>query len=126
MEKFSVITNNSIVKDKFINMDMIFMECELVDILKYVRDKVHLGYILLSHPLAGSVKPNETPYKSVLISKNKYKEIDLVSLRIIEDSIEMSEKLIRDRKMRKWPERIIKDFAIIDLDLISSAIESAY
>ena len=126
MEKFSIVTNNYGVKDKFVDMDMIFMECELVDILKYVRDKVHLGYILLSHPLAGSVKPNETPYKSVLISKNKYKKIDLVSLRIIEDSIEMSEKLIRDRKMRKWPERIIKDFSIIDLDLISSAIESAY
>jgi hypothetical protein len=126
MEKFSIVTNNFMVKDKFINIDMIFMECELVDILKYIRDKVHLGHILLSHPLAGSVKPNETPYKSVLISKNKYKEIDLVSLRIIEDSIEMSEKLIRDRKMRKWPEKIIKDFSIIDLDLISSAIESAY
>jgi len=27
--------------------------------------------------------------------------------------------------MRKWPDRILKDFSLIDNDLITSAIESA-
>jgi hypothetical protein len=125
MIKFIIVTNNYAVEDKFANMDVKSIDGELVDVLKYVRDKVHIGYILLSHPLAGSVKPNETPYKSILISKNKYEGTDMQSLSIIEDSIGMTEKLIKDRKMRKWPERIIKDFSIIDLDLIAGAIESA-
>jgi len=125
MEKFIIVTNNYLVRDKISDLEIKFLEREVIDVLKYVRDQVHIGYKLLSHPLGGSVKPNETPYKSVMISKRKYNEMDMDSLRIIEESIQMTEKLLRDRKMRKWPEKIINDFAIIDLDLISGAIESA-
>jgi len=93
--------------------------------MKFVRNKVHLGHRLLSHPLAGSIKPNETPYKSILISQKKEKNLNYDSLKIIEDSIQMTESLIRNKKMRKWPDRILKDFSLIDNDLIRSAIESA-
>ena len=37
----------------------------------------------MTHPLSGSVKPKETPYKSVLISERKEK-VDGESVRLIE------------------------------------------
>lgn len=125
MQKYLIVTNNLSVKDKFSEYKVKYLNDSLIGILFYLRDSIHLGYKLLSHPLAGSVKPNETPFKSVLLSEEKVNGIDMQSLTIIENSIKMAEKLIADKSPRKWPERIIKDFSVIDLDLISSAIESA-
>ena len=34
-----------------------------------VRELVHMGHELYTHPIAGSVKPNETPYKSIVVDK---------------------------------------------------------
>ncbi|HKL41152.1 MAG TPA: GrdX family protein [Clostridia bacterium] len=125
MGKFMIITNNKLVLDNFKNESTQYLEKDLLDIMKYVRNKIHFGHRLLSHPLAGSIKPNETPYKSILISQKKEKNLNYDSLKIIEDSIQMTESLIRNKKMRKWPDRILKDFSLIDNDLIRSAIESA-
>jgi hypothetical protein len=36
-------------------------------VLLTVRDHIHSGARLLTHPQAGSVKPYETPYRSVLV-----------------------------------------------------------
>jgi mRNA-degrading endonuclease YafQ of YafQ-DinJ toxin-antitoxin module len=125
MGKFMIITNNKLVSDNFKSESTCYLEKDLLEVMKFVRNKVHLGHRLLSHPLAGSVKPNETPYKSILISQNKEKNLDYGSLKIIEDIIQMTESLIKDKKMREWPDLILKDFALIDNDLITSAIESA-
>jgi hypothetical protein len=125
MGKFMIITNNQLVLDHYKNKSVTFLEEDLLELMKFVRNKIHLGHHLLSHPLAGSIKPNETPYKSILISQEKEKSLDYKSLKIIEDSIQMTESLIRNKKMRKWPDRILEDFSLIDYDLITSAIESA-
>jgi hypothetical protein len=125
MRKFMIITNNKLVVDNYKSETTCYLEKDLLEIMKFVRNKVHLGHRLLSHPLAGSIKPNETPYKSILISQKEEKNLDYDSLKIIEDSIQMTESLIKNKKMRKWPDRILKDFSLIDNDLITSAIESA-
>ncbi len=59
--------------------------------MSYVRDKVHEGHELATHPLSGSVKPNETPYKTIMISEKKG-VLDFNSLKIIEDSIATAKK----------------------------------
>ncbi|MGM0380221.1 MAG: GrdX family protein [Bacillota bacterium] len=125
MEKFIVVTNNPKVKKEFKDLDVKFLKKDLLEVLTYVRDKIHNKHKILSHPLAGSVKPNETPFKSILISKQPMDKLDMDSLKIIEGSIQVAKKLFRDKSTRKWPERILKDFSVIDLDLISSAIDSA-
>ena len=125
MEKFTIITNNRLVLKKYNTLDIQLLEKDLLEVMKFVRNKVHLGHKLLSHPLAGSIKPNETPFKSILISQNKEDSLDYQSLNIIEESIQMTESLIKSKKMREWPSHIIDDFLLIDLDLITSAIESA-
>jgi hypothetical protein len=120
-----IITNNVLVHDKYNKkMDIIYLEnYSYLDILKFVRDKIHQGHKLLTHPLSGSVKPNETPFKTIAISTDKGK-LDLESLSIIEDSIVAAKKLIDCKKTPKWTEEILDDFRVIDFHLINGAIES--
>lgn len=121
--KAIIITNNTLVKEKFNDRPLEYVDGSLYDVLLNVRDYIHKGHELLTHPLSGSVKPNETKFKSVLISK-KNNGLDYDSLAIIEDSIKMTEKLLKDNKVRRWPDKILHDFMVIDLDLITSGIES--
>ncbi|MEW9123518.1 MAG: GrdX family protein [Thermotaleaceae bacterium] len=120
-----LVTNNSMVfadyKDR---IDVIyFSEYSYLDVLYYVRDRVHEGYYLLSHPLSGSIKPNETPYKTVMIKGNN-KQLDLDSLSIIEGSIETTKKFISNKARPQWTKKILQDFQLIDYYLIQAAIDS--
>ena len=122
--KAVVITNNLKVKQKYDKeYNVEFVDGSLLDVLIMVRDRIHEGHKLLTHPLAGSIKPNETPYKSVLISCNKG-DLDLDSLLMISSNIETVQKFINIKRPIEWKEKILEDFMVIDLDLISSGIES--
>ena len=67
-----IITNNPLVvrclSDYY---EIEYHEISFREILVKVRDLVYEGYELRTHPIAGSVKPNETPYKSIVLSKKK-------------------------------------------------------
>lgn len=122
IEPAIAITNNKMVLDELgSSMEVLYTEGTLMDVLILSRDYVHKGYRLLTHPLSGSVKPNETPYKTVLISKTNGKTIDMESLSIIESSIHTSEKLLKDKGTPKWSQKLLEDFRLIDFDLIMSA-----
>ncbi|RKD29098.1 GrdX family protein [Thermohalobacter berrensis] len=122
MKKF-VITNNPLVKEKLSEyIEINYFDITYLDILKKVRDKVHKGYKLLTHPLSGSLKPNETPYKSIIIGHNNDK-LDMESLMIIESSIQTAEKFIKDKNTPNWNEKILKDFQVIDISLIEQLVK---
>ena len=66
-----IVTNNPMVRERYSQQyDLKYEETSFVGVLKQVRDLVHRGYRLLTHPLSGSIKPNETPYKSVLLEES--------------------------------------------------------
>ena len=118
-----IITNNKYVYEKYkdnfeVNFDENFT---YLDVLEYVRDRVHEGHELTTHPLSGSVKPNETPYKTIMISDEKG-VIDFNSLKIIEDSIATAKKFTNNMPTPNWPESILDDFRVIDLSLIENVI----
>lgn len=119
-----IITNNKLVFEKYKNTyQVVFDEnFSYLDVLEYVRNKIHEGHILVTHPLSGSIKPNETPYKTIMISKKKESSVDFNSLVIIEDSIATAKKFLKDKPTPNWPERVLEDFKIIDLSLIENAI----
>ncbi|HEY8363776.1 MAG TPA: GrdX family protein [Tissierellaceae bacterium] len=119
-----IITNNKLVYDKYKDiMEVDYKEdFTYLQILEYVRDKIHLGHELLTHPLSGSVKPNETPYKTVMISKEKG-NLDTRGLLIIEDAIATVKKFLANRPVPNWPERVLDDFRVIDLSLIENVID---
>lgn len=122
--KSILITNNKYVYDKYKDkFEIVYDEnFTYLDVLEYVRNQVHDGHELLTHPLSGSVKPNETPFKSVIISEKKG-VLDFNSLKIIEDSIATYKKFQSIRPTFDWPEGILDDFMVIDLSLIDNAIE---
>lgn len=120
-----LITNNNMVNEKYSDeMTLIYLDdLDLLKVLEVVRDKIHLGHELLTHPLSGSIKPNETPFKSVIIS-DEIGTVNFESLRIIEESIATARKFLDQKKIRNWPDRILDDFRVIDFSLIVSGIES--
>jgi len=94
-----------------------YLDGSYFDVLVLVRDYVHKGHKLLTHPLSGSVKPKETPYKSIVISAAA-EGLDMQSLSIIEESIACYEKFV-DRSV---PESALTDFMEIDCSLIESVV----
>lgn len=120
---FIIMTNNPLVRDRYRGQYSVeYQDGIYMDLLVRVRDKVHAGHKLLTHPLSGSVKPNETPYKSVMISQ-KRGTMDLESLSIIEEAIVTCRKF--PVKYDGLPQRVLEDFQLVDLTLIDSAIPSA-
>lgn len=118
-----LITNNKLVydeyKDKF---EVIYnSDFDYLSILEMVRNKIHEGYQLLTHPLSGSIKPNETPYKSILISNNK-SVLDVSGLMIVEESILTAKKFLNNKKTPDWTEKVLDDFRVIDYSLISNVL----
>jgi len=119
-----IITNNNKVYEKYkSDYKVYYKECSFKEILLYVRDRIHEGHILLTHPLSSSIKPNETPYKSVLISDYK-KSLDYKSLTIIENAILTYDKFKKDKDYTvELTDRIMDDFKIVDLSIIENAIK---
>ena len=94
-------------------------EGDYMQVLTFARDYIHAGHTLLTHPLAGSVKPNETPYKSVMVTTEK-KQLNFESVKIIEESIYTCKKFVTTAKNDQSEVDI--DFQYIDFSLIESAI----
>lgn len=119
-----IITNNGYVYEKYKDsMEIMYKEdFTYLQILEFIRDKVHKGHKLLTHPLSGSIKPNETPYKTIMISKEKG-SLDEDSLRIIEDSIATAKKFQSNKPTPNWVESVLDDFRVIDLSLIENVID---
>ena len=68
--EFIIITNNPLIVEKLGQEYTVeYEDISYEDTLKKVRNYVYKGHELLTHPLSGSVKPNETPYKSVMVSE---------------------------------------------------------
>ncbi|MCL1992716.1 MAG: GrdX family protein [Spirochaetes bacterium] len=117
-----VITNNPMVRDKA-NMPaglykIEFFDTDYLGVLKTARDKVHLGHALLTHPLSGSVKPGETPYKTVIVSGDTG-QLDEKALSIIEESIQTCLKLATGGGAGKAVrEDLLADFQLVDYSLV--------
>jgi hypothetical protein len=116
-----IITNNPMVLETVSNIPVEFVDGDFVSVLTKVRDYIHKGHKLLTHPLSGSIKPNQTPYKTIMISET-VQGLDNESLMIIENAIIKTNDLLKIRKPQ-WNEKILKDFQLIDYDLIKAAIK---
>lgn len=101
--------------------EVMYREVGYEEILKVARDEIHQGAVLLTHPLSGSVKPKETPYKSMLVRAGK--GLDEESVQIIESAIQTCQKF--QDKWGMFSEDVCKDFQLIDWGLIEGAMSSA-
>lgn len=121
MEKKVIITNNDWVLYKYKeNFNVVYIDGTFKDVLIAVRDRLHMGYELLTHPLGGGVKPGETPYKSIMVSDDK-KNISFSSIYTIENAIITYDKFNKN-KLKFINDKIAEDLKLIDLTVLESAL----
>ncbi len=121
--KYLIITNNPSVWESYNSKFCTeFVEGAYIDVLVKVRNKIHEGSQLITHPLMGSVKPNETPYRSIILQNGS--NTDMQSVEIIESSIESCLRFQKDRPTPNWSDKVLKDFQFVDIRLFESAISS--
>ncbi len=116
-----VITNNPSLAhgDHIIHLG----EAGVLAVMKEVRGYLHKGHRLLTHPLAGSVKPNENPYKSIVITRQPG-ILDFESVSILEGAIKLAERMLRESPQRQLPAQVLADLALIDHSLLTAGLES--
>jgi hypothetical protein len=122
-----VVTNNPLVRDRMPtnNLRLIWVEGEYEEVLRTVRNRVHLGHQLLTHPLAGSVKPYETPYRTVLLSAEPT-SLHLHSLSILEQAFTLLASFKGEKgglgSLRTYREEHLPDLQLVDYSLMEAAI----
>ena len=88
LEKAILITNNDRVEKKYKGtLQVIFAE-SYEEVLIRTRDMVYDRHVLLTHPQASSLKPNQTPYRSVVVYP-KGEEDNTKDILLIEKCLEV-------------------------------------
>ena len=120
---YLILTNNPMVKEHLEGRGRFTIRFEpersFREILVEARDLVYAGHILYTHPLAGSVKPNETPYKSLIVSVEPH-GFDADHAELMANAIAVFDKF----RPIGWEleERILRDFQLIDYSLLCGAL----
>ncbi|MDR1977972.1 MAG: GrdX family protein [Synergistaceae bacterium] len=123
-----------------------FIEGSSLDVLIAVRDAVHLGGRLLTHPLCGNLRPHQQPFRSVLIEERIIEEkisgipkkldeprgfppvgslplVDLESLSMIEEAV-LVYRGCQNRLLlpERLSDEVRKDYAFIDGELMKESL----
>ena len=120
---YLILTNNPLVRRCMEGRGLYTIrfqeEKSFREILVEARDMVYAGHTLYTHPLAGSVKPNETPYKSLVVSLEPH-GFDAQYGELMASAIAVFDKF--KPIVRQLPERVLRDFQLIDYTLLAGAI----
>lgn len=67
---YLIVTNNPMAAKEFAGQGEVrlYPEDTYREILVRARDLVYIGHRLCNHPLYGSLRPHETPYRTVVLS----------------------------------------------------------
>lgn len=117
-----LVTNNDKAAEKFRGqMKEICLMDSYGDVLHKVRDLIHSGHKLLTHPQASSLKPNQTPYRSVIL----YEKADgdnTEDILLIEKALERHEQWSARKKTPNYNKEIDDDYKLIDLSMMENVI----
>ena len=117
-----LITNNpKFIEENLKDIEIEYLDVSYIDILRKVRDYVHENWEIVTHPLYGSVKPNETIYRTIVLKENN--SLDITSVNLISEAILTFKKFRNNREVPQWTDRVKDDFSVIDHDLILNAIK---
>ena len=121
-DKAIIITNNDRVYEKYKKEMQVILLDSYEDVLIKTRDMVYNRHILLTHPQASSLKPNQTPYRSVVVY-TKGEEDNMKDIMLIEKCIETYRQWQEIAPTPKnYAEKVANDFKTIDLSVIENII----
>ncbi len=120
--RIRIITNNPLVNTVLSEWYKVefYEDASYRDILVMVRDMVYNGYELKTHPMAGSVKPNETMYKSIVVGT------DLIGTNLEHCNLMMNALITCDKFKPlgvQYSDYHIRDFQLIDYTLLCGALD---
>ena len=120
-----IITNNPMVSERMGDVaNLCFVDGPYKEVLEEVKRQIIERQIqLLSHPLSGSIKPNETYYKTIFVIETNSQYIDIESLEYIESAIVVYEKFIKNKQRPNWSLAVLKDFAFVDFYIAQSTLD---
>lgn len=111
-----IVSNNSLVKEKFDCVE--FVDGSYIDVLIATRDLIHKGCSLVSHPLPASIRMVFSSIRSIVIEDGN--GFDENSIFIIEEAIDKYNLIMKNRNVDF---KNVKDYEIVDLTLVESALE---
>ena len=111
-----IVSNNSLVKEKFDCVE--FVDGSYIDVLIAIRDLIHKGCSLVSHPLPASIRMVFSSIRSIVIEEGN--GFDENSILIIEEAIDKYNLTMKNRNVDF---KNVKDYEIVDLTLVESALE---
>lgn len=116
------VTNNPlIIKKGLINTEAV--DSDTLSLLLFAKEYILKGHRLISHPLTGSIRPDVSPYKTILLSLSADK-VEAESLNIINHAIEYTENLMSTHvNPLNWDKKSLEDFQFIDMDIIENFIQ---
>ena len=120
LEDTILVTNNDRVYEKYKDITNVILVASYEAVLIKVRDLVYDRHVLLTHPQASSLKPNQTPYRSVAVYP-KGDEDNTKDIMLIEKCIETYRQWqdIAPTPMN-YEERVANDFKTIDLSVVDN------
>jgi len=122
--KYFVLTNNPMVWEKVApGKKVVFERGDMRHLYEKAQSYVARGHRLLTHPLSGSVKPGETPYKSILMTADAASGVDANSCRLLANALDACGKFAD--KSHLYNEKTLHDLQIVDYSLLEGAIASA-
>jgi hypothetical protein len=119
---YKVLTNNPLARDwweesESNHMHLTWQEGDFLAVLNAARDLIHLGWRLVNHPLSSSVKPNQTPYKTLVLARGL--GLDYRSLNLIEGAIAAAEKF---GDFPGGSKKVLADLQFLDLEMCKDII----
>lgn len=122
LDKCILVTNNGRAASQYENsFGEIYLLCTYEEVLIKARDLIYTHHKLLTHPQASSLKPNQTPYRSILLYCEEDRD-NLDDIQLIEEAIGAYQKWNADRRIPKYDEKIAYDYQTIDLSMIENVI----
>ncbi|MCL2856047.1 MAG: GrdX family protein [Defluviitaleaceae bacterium] len=110
-----LITNNPLCRDHFTGIYYVeFADISAHAVLQRVRDLVHIGHVVLTHPRAGGLPPGTSPYKSVLVSAERDMQVAVQFLEATENAVKAYENA-----RTEFAEKHLVDFQKLDLSLLT-------
>lgn len=120
-----LVTNNSKYLPNVASID--FVDGSSWDVLIKVRDMIHLGWKLLSHPLYGNLRPYQQPFRSAILSYesgDNSASVDEYSLTLLDNALSIY-RSCSDRLLLRGvlPSATEDDYATIDFELMKESLD---
>jgi hypothetical protein len=121
-EELLIITNNPLVKNTP-GFESFWVEGDCREVIMHAYNLVASGHQLISHPLSGSIKPNQNPYKSIIITKRPG-EVDIRALNLIGNCLLKTEEFMQNKIQIDLQAVYGDDLQLVDQDILLTALQS--